>query len=78
MLKEELYNSLRNPTRQKRYMKRYFQNMKTVLAEACNADCIYNKTDRPIGNPALEPCEIASIILGMDAAIRNLDLLFQL
>jgi hypothetical protein len=78
MLKEELYNSLRNPTRQKRYMKRYFQNMKTVLAEACNADCIYNKTDRPIGNPALEPCEIASIILGMDAAIRNLVLLFQL
>ena len=56
MIKEELYNTLRNSTRQRRYMKSYFYNLKTVFAEAANVDCISNSTDRPINIPALEPC----------------------
>jgi hypothetical protein len=78
MVKDELYNALRNPTRQKRYLKRYFANLKTVLAEACNADCIFNGTDRPVGNPALEPCELMTVSMGLAAAIRNLNLSFKL
>jgi hypothetical protein len=78
MVKDELTNSLRNTTRQKRHFKRYFLNFKTVLAEACNIDCVFNKVDRPIGNPALEPCELMTVMLGLDAAIRNLDLCFKL
>ena len=78
MIKDELYNALRNPTRQKRYLKRYFANLKTVLAEACNADCIFNGTDRPVGNPALEPCELMTVSMGLAAAIRNLNLSFKL
>lgn len=78
MVKDELYNALRNQTRQKRYLKRYFANLKTVLAEACNADCMYNGTDRPMGNPALEPCELIAVSMGLAAAIRNLNLAFTL
>jgi hypothetical protein len=78
MVKDELYNALRNSTRQKRYFKRYFANLKTVLAEACNADCMYNGTDRPTGNPALEPCELMTVSMGLDAAVRNLNLAFKL
>ena len=78
MVKDEIFNALRNPTRQKRYFKRYFANLKTVIAEACNADCIFNGTDRPVGNPSLEPCELMTVSMGLATAIQNLNLSFKL
>lgn len=69
MVKDEIWNAMRNPTRQKRYFKRYFANLKTVIAEACNADCIFNGTDRPVGNPSLEPCELITVSMGLAKAI---------
>lgn len=78
MIKEEFYNSLRNLTRQKRYLKRTFQNIRTVLGEACNCDCTFNKVDRPIGNPSLEPCDTMIVSMSLEHAIHNMDMMFAL
>lgn len=49
-----------------------------MLAEACHCDCQFNRTERPLNNPSLEPCDTMVVSMTYEHAIRNLNMAFYL